>query len=360
MRVLGLVKLKVTGCRLLDKYSNFDMMPFHSNNSLRILEMRNCTWVTELNDFKKMTTYINDDYNCGQDSSIVEFVYSNVRDVFIRRNDTDVNGSSEAVTPDRFENRTIDLALEILHMVDSAAPCNFSKLQVLDESDNPYVSKHEWELMRRNSFPRLRVMNYSRVNMTEVPGTLLEWRRFFKRLEMLDLSYNSIQRLVITFPYSLEIATTFNLQHNNITHISMDDVKNWVKARNFYVDVRNNPIDCNCDIGDFLLHLGNESQWMDPSMAYYKSYIPDMTCASPLELAGRTLGSLSAHELFCPVTPLDLKPITDVLLGAAVISLILLLIAVRYRQEVGVAFVLFCLSVCVCMLLRDCLLSVPD
>nr|KAG5712611.1 hypothetical protein BaRGS_029666 [Batillaria attramentaria] len=49
--------------------------------------------------------------------------------------------------------------------------------------------------------------------------------------------------------------------HNNITKVSLAMFRDWARVSDFSVDVRNNPVDCSCQIGEFLADFKNEKLW---------------------------------------------------------------------------------------------------
>ena len=83
MRAPGLVKLTVFNCRLLDKYADFATPAQELGDWMRVQDMRNCVWINDpkdldfvLKNFMKITSH----YDCGQDSTLVSYIYRNVSD----------------------------------------------------------------------------------------------------------------------------------------------------------------------------------------------------------------------------------------------------------------------------------------
>ena len=83
MRAPGLVKLTVFNCRLLDKYADFATPAQELGDWMRVQDMRDCVWINDpqdldfvLKNFMKITSH----YDCGQDSTLVSYVYRNVSD----------------------------------------------------------------------------------------------------------------------------------------------------------------------------------------------------------------------------------------------------------------------------------------
>jgi hypothetical protein len=52
---------------------------------------------------------------------------------------------------------------------------------------------------------------------------------------------------------------TLILRHNNISVITYDMLQKWAAVPDLFVDFRNNPLTCHCDLRDMLLALANDS-----------------------------------------------------------------------------------------------------
>ena len=200
------------------------------------------------------------------------------------------------------------------------------------------TNKNHFEFMVKDSkFPKLRLLNYTSIGLTEVPLELRESRRKFpgSQLGVIDLSHNYIRGLGAIPPYPARgVPTTLILQFNNITDISTQLFQEWALVPDYYVDIRNNPIDCGCDLKDLLIQMDNATMWAAPSMAYYRRHLSVMTCATPPGLSGRAIGSLSVDDLPCPVAGADLRPAMAALVVVVIILLLMLVLAVKYRKEV--------------------------
>ncbi|KAK7505250.1 hypothetical protein BaRGS_00003412 [Batillaria attramentaria] len=298
MRSPGLVRLTVRNCRLLDTYADVGTPAESLRDTLQELDMQNCTW----------------------DRTLVSWVYRNIRD--------DIQFESPS-SEGRTESGTSSTG-----KVPSAA-CTFNP--IWDESSMPITNKKHFEFLVRNSkFPKLREMNYSAIGMTEIPAELREWRRWFPDLRILDLSHNHIRELGEVIPYHSDVPLVLDLQHNNITKVSLAMFRDWARVSDFSVDVRNNPVDCSCQIGEFLADFKNEKLWKGPSMRFYRDQLSAMTCATPVSLAGRSLTSLTNDDLLCPTRLADLRAPMAVLGVVAVLTIVILMLVGRYRREVRI------------------------
>lgn len=295
MRAPGLVEVRVRDCILLDKYDDFGTSAEKLGDFLRVMDLRNSTWLVELEDLGILSQLENltSDYDCGQDSSIVEYIYRNIRDITMLNN-TVLTTSSDTTADAGVEFKDL---LQTIANVDLS--CKYEKMEVYDQSENIAFPLHHFEfLVFRAKYPSLRIMNYSYIGLKAVPQQLKEWARYFPKLELIDLSHNRINDLTFEFPYAADVNMTLRLHYNNVSKISVDILKNWATMPKLFVDIRQNPIDCGCDLGNLLAQFKNETAWKGPAMNYYRSYVPDLTCFTPHGLKGRSIGSLSPEELY--------------------------------------------------------------
>ncbi|XP_059143381.1 toll-like receptor 1 [Physella acuta] len=227
--------------------------------------------------------------------------------------------------------------LELLKKsVNTKTKCNYTKLRVLEESQASLTPSEFFEfLVQTSDHPVLEVMNYSYIGMTEVPRELSQWRRFFPRLKYLDISHNKISRLdVKNYPSEPNSGVvTFDLHSNNFTTINMDEIKSWANVENFFVDIRNNPIHCDCELASFLPYLQQESTFTGQLAAY--EYVKFLQCATPEDLAGRPLHTLTHSSLMCAAYETHDEAL--IALGVSLgILLILIIVLIRYKIEIRI------------------------
>ncbi|KAK7095347.1 toll-like receptor 2 type-2 [Littorina saxatilis] len=221
-----------------------------------------------------------------------------------------------------------------------------SLFHAVDESYNEPMDKQYFEdLVRNSEYPQLRSLNYSFTKLGEVPNKIRQWRVSFKnsKMQIMNLSHNRITEVGRIEPYPNtdgKPSTTLDLQYNDITQLSFQMFEEWAQVPDFFVDIRNNPVDCNCNIKDLLTELQDGSKWVEPPMIIYRSHLSVMECATPPELSGSTIGSLTEGDLECPVVIRDSeKRLRVVIATMAVVCLLvlgLLMLAVKYRQEVKI------------------------
>ncbi|XP_076470839.1 uncharacterized protein LOC143300794 isoform X2 [Babylonia areolata] len=237
-----------------------------------------------------------------------------------------------------------DVLDTFIQLIRVHSECRFERLQLLDESHSSLLNRKYFEYLVKNTvFPQLRVLNFSYTGLTEVPLEIREWRRYFKgsKLEIIDLSNNYIQDIGYIPPdiNTHGVSTVLNVNFNRISKLSLEMLETWALVPDFQLDIRNNPIDCVCDIKDLIKQLRNETRFADPTMRRYKQQILNLICASPLELAGRSVSMLTVGDLQCPVVErgsADTKTTIGVLVVVVAVLLVLLALAVRYRKEVRI------------------------
>ena len=87
MRAPGLVKLTVFNCRLLDKYADFNTSAEKLGDWMRVQDMRDCVWLNDPQDLERLlanSESISSQYDCGQDSTLVSYIYRNISDMDLR------------------------------------------------------------------------------------------------------------------------------------------------------------------------------------------------------------------------------------------------------------------------------------
>lgn len=84
MRAPGLVKLTVVNCGMLDKYADFNTSAEQIPDSLRVLDVRDCTWLNKAEAVDRVirnSEIVTGEYECGQDSTVQFHLYRNVSDM---------------------------------------------------------------------------------------------------------------------------------------------------------------------------------------------------------------------------------------------------------------------------------------
>ncbi|CAG5115592.1 unnamed protein product [Candidula unifasciata] len=224
----------------------------------------------------------------------------------------------------------------LIKMMNTRTKCSFKKLKLIDESISPLTSVHHFVVMVQGSeYPVLENMNYSYLGLKDMPKQLAEWRIYFPKLRNLDLSHNYISEVKIPHYPSIsnDFVVKFNLRHNNITMINMDLLNSWADVENFFLDIRDNPIHCGCEMASLLPFLENNSTFRDKLAPY--EYVRHLYCATPEALAGHQLHTLTADSLSCPVLTSN-KNVVIVLAIVMAILITLIIVIIRFKIEIRI------------------------
>ncbi|XP_059143378.1 uncharacterized protein LOC131930777 [Physella acuta] len=171
--------------------------------------------------------------------------------------------------------------------------CNYRKLRVLDESHPTMMIAHYFNLMLQNAkYPELRMMNYSRSGLKAIPSELLDFQTNFPKLRHLDLSWNHISEVRLPLNTNNQNGViVLDLQHNNITSLSLEEVLNWSKIDSVFVNITGNPLHCDCQIAPLVSEI-KASQFTNQGLSRY-AYIKDLECFSPRVLRGKRLSFIN-------------------------------------------------------------------
>ncbi|KAK7114330.1 uncharacterized protein [Littorina saxatilis] len=313
MRAPGLVKLTVVNCGMLDKYADFNTSAEQIPDSLRVLDVRDCTWLNKAEAVDRVirnSEIVTGEYECGQDSTVQFHLYRNVSDMdldlkcFSVFADASKKGkfqghlsgdvgqilSMKETEFSDFINFTKTLGVEFSVCADRLVEvrrrknegsnssridpmedmrwsriqldkikvsCNYERLEVMDESYASTLHRKHFEYMVKDSkYPKLRVLNYSHIGIDEVPEEIREWRIFFheSNLSVVDLSHNRIKEVGSIPPFANPLGnqtTKIDLRFNDIRCISKTMFTDWATVPGLFVDIKNNPIDCCCGVSAF-------------------------------------------------------------------------------------------------------------
>ena len=346
MKTQGLIGLVVSNCFLSGKYDDFgDDSISELPDVLRVLQLQNSVWEADDFAFNKMAdpnvlSSMTPDYDCGQDKSIEYMVFRNVSNFIEDKDDTLFNSSSGhgkelyespfAGNESEFQNDVVisdnetdvitgnltSQYLELLQNIMSLhIKCRYEKLRILDESMSQYLPVHHFQVLLSNSeYPNLEVLNYSSSGIREFPRQLEESKRHFPKIRLLDFSYNHISELYLnTTSGRSGVPVVLNLQHNNISFVSLALVTQWVRSF-FFVDIRGNPLICSHHLRDLAETL-DKAQEEDELFSY--RYLLDMTCKFP-----DTQQLLNISDLNSPKSAKTRLSITTIYIICAVLVVI--------------------------------------
>ncbi|CAG5124005.1 unnamed protein product [Candidula unifasciata] len=323
MKAQGLVGLVVYNCGMTQKYADFGSLELLTMpDFLRVLEIRNSAWLSDDTDFYKMINpeglaSLTSDYDCGQDSTIEYMVTSNVSYLFTTPSDgrtlaPDLPSDTRVQDNTYGSNQTFNISnqtmytssenkssedefLNLLRSLQSLKlQCHFNKLKLLDESIPHVLPIHHFALMVLGAtYPELKVMNYSFSGIRQLPEELQDFRKYFPKLELLDLSWNYLTEVEIgTRPRGVDGRfLTLDVRHNLISNLSVENISSWAMADGVLVDIRDNPIYCGCGMQPLLQKIQSGILFVGKLDKY--SYIQEMRCAEPLGVRGLRLSEVT-------------------------------------------------------------------
>uniref|UniRef100_A0A2C9KJI5 LRRCT domain-containing protein n=1 Tax=Biomphalaria glabrata TaxID=6526 RepID=A0A2C9KJI5_BIOGL len=328
MKAPGVVGVSINNCILTDKYADL-WNPLFSNmkTALRVLEIRNSNWLSESFSFNFVLnnlSSITKDFDCGHSNTIEYMVNSNVSDIvdprdlkpqssvniFKNFNFSRIPGFKEAEFNARGSNsqshRTFIHRLSLENATSTSTSvenmlsklgeinvhkCNFSRLRVLEESYPTLMIVNYFKiLVRTNFYPEIKVLNFSRSGISEMPVELVDFRKYFPKLTYMDLSRNNMTEVKLPSHFNPGSQLTLNVSYNKITRLTLDDLIAVSEVEGLFLDFRGNPIHCGCEMADLLLKMKSADFFTGKLMPY--SYIKNVECASPFHLLGRRLSSL--------------------------------------------------------------------
>ncbi|CAG5124006.1 unnamed protein product [Candidula unifasciata] len=240
------------------------------------------------------------------------------------------------VTPKQSRQAELDYINLIKQILKTGSKCTFQKLKHFDESIAQVTPLHHFEfLVYGSEYPVLEFMNYSRIGLKEFPKEFSEWRIYFPRLKLLDLTYNYLSELklanISATPGTGDVV--FNLRHNNFTSISIELLQSWAAVDQLVVDIRDNPIHCGCELVSLLPSLEDESTFAG-KLAPYR-YVRNLRCYTPESLKGRQLYELTTDSLQCSVQKQDstVVIVLGVLLGILIVTILMIL---KFKIEIRI------------------------
>ena len=264
-------------------------------------------------------------FDCGG-TELEKYVFRNVSKTF--------TGITEMMEKAPSETEVMDTFATVGQINQkSNYACNFKQLRYIDESMSIIVSKHRWHfLTEHGELPSLEYYNLSHSRIREMSIHFLEWRRYFPKLKYLDLSFNKIKYFsgISDNGLSTDPIGVIDLRRNNITSLSKDDIYTLkFQSQTVFIDIRNNPIKCDCKLSPLVNTLKNSSSVL---LKKY-NYMSELKCAQPASLSGKIISKLDNEhcefiEVFSLVVPV-------VILSCCLVFLALvMLITIKYRQEI--------------------------
>ncbi|XP_069114748.1 uncharacterized protein [Argopecten irradians] len=234
---------------------------------------------------------------CGPEKSIAVSIARNISYAF--------SDLPESTLNDIFTTFTTRTSTKYIKgLLSSSHTCAYRKLTEMDLSlSNTRGANFDSILVNNAVYPALKTLDVSDSLLRRIPDKFNDWRLYFPRLTMLDLSHNYIQKFSTVLDYgnsSVEQSIgTINLQYNLISTIAMGELKSFTGHRFVKVDIRNNPIKCDCKMLDFIDFFSQPNELTKGGNASQYSYLRHLKCKEPLSLKGRTIVDLSREDIGC-------------------------------------------------------------
>ncbi|XP_075394880.1 toll-like receptor 8 [Tenrec ecaudatus] len=174
----------------------------------------------------------------------------------------------------------LDLSYNNLQHIPNQAFLNFPQSLTYLYINNNLLTIFNWTLLQQ--FPRLCFLDLSRNKLTTVTNSL---SAFTSSLQTLVLRHNWIAHLPSGFLEEARSLVHLDLSYNRLKRIQKSALQTKTATSLTVLDLRGNPFDCTCDIGDF-------RRWMDENLNVSIPRLTDVICASPGDQKGKCIVSL--------------------------------------------------------------------
>lgn len=332
MQVINLYKISVKGCIIEDYFAEQLSKELETTpDSIRSMEFRDNVVVISVRNYMytlKNVKHIKKEFDCAHDDTIEYMSNRNISYSF-----------KMDVDPSEIEDLTMQGEQFMADVKRIDHKCNYRHLMVLDKGNTKSRSIYHMDLMTENSFyDELLVYNFSYNYIKALDDQQLKWSTRFPKLRLFDLSHNEISDIyMFKMPlHNTNRVTTINLQYNNISMLTVKDLQNFKDIPTMFIDIRNNPIDCNCSesMRELLKYIHRGEHLKISTLSDY-SYIADLKCVWPLHVAGITLGELT-EDMVCEVE-VEYFLVPLVCMSVAIVVLCLLMfVGLRFRQEINI------------------------
>ncbi|XP_057574002.1 toll-like receptor 8 [Hippopotamus amphibius kiboko] len=155
-------------------------------------------------------------------------------------------------------------------------PQSLTELYINDNMLNFF----NWSLLQQ--FPNISLLDLSGNQLSFLTDSL---SKFTSSLQTLLLSQNRISHLPSGFLSEAGSLIHLDLSFNQLKMINKSTFESKTATNLAILELRRNPFDCTCDIGDF-------REWMDGNLHVTIPRLTDVICASPGDQQGKSIVSL--------------------------------------------------------------------
>ncbi|CAG2246920.1 unnamed protein product [Mytilus edulis] len=306
---------------------------------LRVMDISNSVVLIGLQDLVTMVTNfkeVTEDYNCGNDKTLQTLIYANVTYIY----DMDEINSLEEGKSENSEDEIIGAGSNMIaNTRELDHRCSFNELKEIDQSTSTTKSRYFLSIQTElSTFPKLTFYNLSNTGQIEITKEFQTWWRFFPKMELLDLSLYNIISTIDLDPSAYTWSTfkiKIDLRYNNITELSQEDLELLGSLPNVDVDIRYNPIHCECSdhMIELLEIIHDDTKWEAMGLHRY-DYLKNMTCNLPDKLKGRKLSEITKSDISCPMFSATSPAPIIVLSICIVILIVIIILLTKFRKEI--------------------------
>ncbi|CAC5389672.1 unnamed protein product [Mytilus coruscus] len=275
MKARGLIKLNVKGC-VLEGFFPESLTPTNLKDELQELSLDTCVIVSNLKRVIYLfNTPLTKEIDCGQ-QTLQRSVWRNI----------------SYMSTNNMEDVTIDQFLKVFssfeHFLNRPKQiryrCKYSNLKYIDESISSTRSKYSFLLMTAYAdFPKLHTFRWIDNGYRSIPQELIDWRKYFPQLKLLDLSYNNVTKFDFLGAPSSETASkseplVVDLSQNSVAEIPINMPDYLTGSVPIIVDLTGNPLRCDCNFLRYKSYVMN-------ALKRYEKYekLSRITCNSAIK-----------------------------------------------------------------------------
>ncbi|CAG2187636.1 unnamed protein product [Mytilus edulis] len=331
--------VRVKSCTITGFFTDYgnpyiETIPDH----LRVMDISDSIILCGLKDLMSLLfnfREVTEDYNCGNDKTLQTLIYTNVtleynlEEIKLLKNDQSENSNEDVIGAG---SNMIAKTRELDHR------CTFSELEQIDLSTSSTKSRYLLSIQTElSTFPMLTFYNLSNTGQSEIAKEFKIWWRFFPEMKLLDLSYNFISTIDLdpsAYTWS-SFKIKIDLRYNNITELSQEDLELLGSLPNVNVDIRHNPIHCECSdhMIEVLEIINDDTKWEAMGLHRY-DYLKNMTCNLPDILKGRKLSEITKSDISCPMFSASSPAPIIVLSICIVILIVIIILLTKFRKEI--------------------------